>query len=309
MLFERSGAERPKPCGDALTRGALDELSELGLSLDALLSLGGAAFDSVSLEAGGTQLYSTSSTAGGYGWVVPRSQLDQALRDNAGAAGADVNYHAAVRQVDVDDQSWSLRVRLEAGVDTFRARAVVLAHGAGSKLSAEHDLSGDPDWSMSTTWYEAGDDDALVIDVDEPFQPGYAWSFPTGSGVANRGVCALRRPSSTHLRELSKRWMNVPSVQRGGAAPVWSGVGSRWHDERGMVSCGDAAGLVDPITSEGIWQALESGRRAGEAVAGWLDSGRSDDLRSYSDWVATTYAERFAPTPDRVMFQMLFGLL
>ena len=76
-----------------------------------------------------------------------------------------------------------------------------------------------------------------------------------------------------------------------------------------MVSCGDAAGLVDPITSEGIWQALESGRRAGEAVAGWLDSGRSDELLSYSDWVAATYTQRFAPTPDRVMFQMLFGLL
>ena len=308
-LFERSGTDRPKPCGDALTQGALDELEALGLSVEKLISLGGAAFESVSLQSGGEQVYATSSAQGGYGWVVPRSHLDQALRDLAAAAGATVSYHAAVRNIEVEDAAWSLDVRAGSSRHRARAQTVVLAHGAASKLSTEHDVSGNPGWSMSTTWYESGDHDQLIVDVDESFHPGYAWSFPTGKGMANRGICALDRASSSHLRELAASWMNHRSQQRGGAAPVWSGSGIRWHDERGLLACGDAAGLVDPVTSEGIRQALESGRRAGRAVARWVRDGSEDELQSYSDWVLTTYRERFQPTPERVMFQMLFGLL
>ena len=65
---------------------------------------------------------------------------------------------------------------------------------------------------------------------------------------------------------------------RGGILPLWSGKGTAWSHEAGVVSCGDAAGLVDPISGEGLTAALVSGKRAGAAVASFL-SGEPGALR------------------------------
>ena len=71
---------------------------------------------------------------------------------------------------------------------------------------------------------------------------------------------------------------------RGGVLPLWSGKGTAWSHKAGVVSCGDAAGLVDPISGEGLTAALVSGKRAGEAVASFL-SGNFGALDGYSRWV------------------------
>ena len=53
-----------------------------------------------------------------------------------------------------------------------------------------------------------------------------------------------------------------------------------------MVSCGDAAGLIDPISGEGLTAALVSGKRAGEAVASFL-SGEPGALTNTADGFET----------------------
>jgi flavin-dependent dehydrogenase len=107
-------------------------------------------------------------------------------------------------------------------------------------------------------------------------QPGYLWSFPRPDHLAV-GVCAAATcgVSSPQLRGQSLAWIHqhrldhdarltpyawpIPSIGgAGGRADVFGG--------RGWMLLGDAAGLVDPLTREGIYFALLSGLWAAEAL-------------------------------------------
>ena len=74
-----------------------------------------------------------------------------------------------------------------------------------------------------------------------------------------------------------------------------------------MVSCGDAAGLVDPISGEGLTAALVSGKRAGAAVASFL-SGKPDALADYSRWVRDWGQARYAPSLENRVLAAWVGL-
>jgi flavin-dependent dehydrogenase len=86
---------------------------------------------------------------------------------------------------------------------------------------------------------------------------------------------------------------------------MWSNQGTRWHLSGGLVSCGDAAGLVDPLTGEGIAPAMESGIAAANAIDAYLASRDDHQLAAYSRWVLSTYQSRYAATPVRRMWQYL----
>jgi flavin-dependent dehydrogenase len=128
-------------------------------------------------------------------------------------------------------------------------------------------------------------------------QPGYLWSFPRPDHLAV-GVCApaTHKVSATRLRAESHAWIEehrllsrdctgeaghhlipyawpIPSVGFDDAARMTCG-GPGW------MLLGDAAGLVDPLTREGIFYALLSGVWAAEA------------LEAASDRAATLYTER-----------------
>jgi flavin-dependent dehydrogenase len=107
-------------------------------------------------------------------------------------------------------------------------------------------------------------------------QPGYLWSFPRPDHLAV-GVCARAsdRASSSDLREQTLAWIRThdlggnPRLQQY-AWPIPSiGFGND-GDQRAAgphwMLLGDAAGLVDPLTREGIYYALLSGQWAAEAL-------------------------------------------
>ena len=82
---------------------------------------------------------------------------------------------------------------------------------------------------------------------------------------------------------------------RGGLGALWSSKGIKWHHETGVISCGDAAGLVDPTSGEGLTAALASGKHAGSAVASFL-AGQPGALVEYSRWVRDWGQDRYAPS-------------
>lgn len=100
-------------------------------------------------------------------------------------------------------------------------------------------------------------------------QWGYGWVFPKRDtltvgvgGLLSRN--ADLRSSLVHLTR--QRFGDVPLPRvRGHHVPY--GDYRRRPGRGNVLLCGDAAGLVDPITGEGIGLALESGRAAGQAAA------------------------------------------
>ena len=109
-----------------------------------------------------------------------------------------------------------------------------------------------------------------------PDPPGYIWSFPRPTHLAI-GICAQADAGWTAaaLRERTAAWIRETQIAEGARLEPYSwpipslGVQRLRHLElAGSNWCvaGDAAGLVDPITREGIYFALLSGQWAAEAA-------------------------------------------
>ena len=119
-----------------------------------------------------------------------------------------------------------------------------------------------------------------VIVFDTTRQPAYAWSFDSGDGIANVGYGEIldhRRGRPTKAQLLERLDALLPDAAAGGTA--WRGhqlplSRGRWRPRAGRVLlAGDAAGLVNPMTGEGIYYAVATGLVAGRATSEALAAG------------------------------------
>ncbi|MGW4410772.1 NAD(P)/FAD-dependent oxidoreductase [Nonomuraea sp. NPDC004702] len=264
VLLDRAGFPRDKPCGDGIAAHGRDELARLGLP-DLIDDYRPTPRLTV-VSPGGLRV---SAEAARPNHVVPRRVFDARLVAAAGARGVEVRRHR-VREL-AHDGSW---VVLDG---RLRARAVVAADGAYSAVRRLIGLpaAGERHTALAVRGYadvpEA--DDVQLIAMQRAGWPAYAWSFPIGDGTANVGFGMLlprlraagapgRQVLHGRLAELlpdrparDLRAHHLP-LSTGRPAP---GAGR-------VLLAGDAAGLINPLTGEGIYYALLSGRLAAEAV-------------------------------------------
>ncbi|MFJ8582990.1 geranylgeranyl reductase family protein [Micromonospora sp. NPDC093277] len=205
--------------------------------------------------------------------MIRREEFDHRLRSAAVAAAAEVREGVAVRAVEQDPDE--VRLRLADG-DTVRARAVIGADGS-SGVTARHvgvahrqvDLGLELELPVPPAEQERWRG-RLLLDWG-PVPGSYAWVFPKGDRLTV-GVISARgdgERTRAYLRDF---------VARLGLSELTpehdSGHLTRCRTEdsplrRGRVLvAGDAAGLLEPWSREGISFALRSGRLAGEAIAG-----------------------------------------
>ena len=208
--------------------------------------------------------------------VASRIDFDVRLLDAAQQAGAEL---VPARVTDVVLESDG--VRLETTRGPCRAMFLVGADGANSlvrrRVSRPFSRA---ELSLATGYFVHGvTSEEIVIElVANP--PGYIWSFPRPSHLAI-GVCAHAdvNVTTTALRERIGAWMAATQITCGGRLEPYSWpiptLGARSLDRLELSGdrwsvIGDAAGLVDPITREGIYFALLSGQWAAEALGGQL---------------------------------------
>ena len=106
-------------------------------------------------------------------------------------------------------------------------------------------------------------------------QPSYAWSFDRGDGWRNVGYGELLGDARTGpsrrllLDRLEELLPGAADGRRPVARPPPAAVGGGgWRQPDGPVLlAGDAAGLVNPMTGEGIYYAVATGLLAGRAAA------------------------------------------
>ncbi|PGH44798.1 hyaluronate lyase [Micromonospora sp. WMMA1996] len=218
--------------------------------------------------------------------MIRREEFDHRLRAAAVTAGAQVREGVAVRAVEQDPDG--VRLRLADG-EVVHARTVVGADGS-SGVTARHvgvrfrqvDLGLELELPVSDAEQQRWRG-RLLIDWG-PVPGSYAWVFPKGDRLTVGVISARGEGERTraYLRDF------VDRVGLSGVSPE--------HDSGHLTRCraddsplrhgrvlvaGDAAGLLEPWSREGISYALRSGRLAGEAVAaGDLDAyGREVDRR------------------------------
>jgi digeranylgeranylglycerophospholipid reductase len=154
-------------------------------------------------------------------------------------------------------------------------------------------------------------EDCLQVYLDEELFPAYAWVFPGPDGCANVG-CGISlqqltsSAASRRLRLAMRRFMNKvltadqalpstlfpPNLQ---GFPLRSDFPRIPLYQQGAMVVGEAAGLVDPITGEGIYTAMRSGWLAARVAGYALESGdfSVEPLKVYSEIVREWYGDDY----------------
>lgn len=202
--------------------------------------------------------------------MVTRAELDAWLLDEAARAGAEVRVPCQVRSV------------ADGVVDTdagpLRAGVVVAADGTSSRLAREVGVRlAHVDLGLELE-LEAGDlaeewADRVHLDWG-PIPGSYAWVFPKGDTLTV-GVIAARGAGDATRRYLADvvRWMGMERlrvVHDSGHLTRCRTTDSPLGRGRVLLA-GDAAGLLEPWTREGISFATRSGALAGAAAAAGPD--------------------------------------
>lgn len=280
LLLEKKPLPRYKPCGGGLSRKAHRLLPQSPSTVieDTITEV-------VFLYRDGDPLPVTLAEP--VMFMVMRDRFDHWLLQQAEQAGAAVRHTTPVTGLTAAGG----RVTLYAGSTTFEAALVVAADGAhgrtaralGLRLPFHRGLALESE--LPLTGNEAAAYRGRVFINYGVLPYGYTWLFPKatclsiGSGsfyprgrrllLALAGFCqsqGLAPPTRAQLKAYP--------------LPVLARPPQQWHTDHGLAA-GDAAGLIDPFSGEGIYYALQSGRWAAEAVLRHLQ-GEANALADYS---------------------------
>lgn len=282
LLLDKASFPRDKICGDGITTGALRILEELGLDPVAVPSWTSVADVRVVSPSGHAVTFPLPTGRGEYAAVMRRTDLDAALLDVARAAGAEVWEGAEVAAVGDDDEGVDLRT---GDGRTVRAGWVIAADGMWSptrKLLGTALPGYLGEWHAFRQYFRNVGPEArdLWVWFEPDLLPGYAWSFPLPGGGANVGF-GIQRGGKLATKEMKALWPDLlarPHIarvlgpdaepeERHHAWPIPARVGEVALSAGRVLWAGDAAAVTDPMTGEGIGQALLTGQLAGRAVA------------------------------------------
>jgi flavin-dependent dehydrogenase len=218
--------------------------------------------------------------------------LDAAICERALQSGARFEGQTHVTAIEQTADGVLVRARQSGGSVAFAGRMAVIATGAAPKLLVQAGLLQEVPHTIvaARAYFEDIRDlqPTLRFHFNGVPLPGYGWVFPTGPASANIGIGTLRAARNGSGRSGTPAdfagFIEHPQIQPllAGArqvGPVRSyplrtdfatapTVGPR------VLAVGEAAGLVNPVTGEGIDYALESGRLAADHLTAMF--GRSD---------------------------------
>ncbi len=282
LLLERRRFPREKFCAGALGGRADRILGGIGVRVEVpSVPIDGLA---LSLPDGRVE-----RSPGQIGRVIRRREFDHALAQAARERGAVLREGLGLTDFRVDSGG----VEVTTGEASFRARALVGADGVGSTVRRK---LGIPFGRLKASVVEVDTEPLpsdsphhlLHFDVTDRAYQGYAWDFPTplqGRLMVSRGVYLLSYDGSTVpgvadllTRRLAHQGLQIQDYRVKRMAERGIELHRPVARPR-ILLVGEAAG-IDPITGEGIAQAVQYGAVAGEYLARRI---RADKL-SFRDW-------------------------
>jgi flavin-dependent dehydrogenase len=289
VLFDPSHP-REKPCGGGLTGRAYALVSDI-MRIHRVPSV---VVSSATVEgptrAAQVSLIDRGVSSASSLIVVSRAAFDRALVDAALAAGSRL-----VPEKVVDVSHGAHRVNVRTDRHEYEFDQVLGADGAASLVRRKVTRPfARPQLSVAAGFFVRGATASNIAVKTMSAQPGYLWSFPRTDHLAV-GVCAaaVHHATSSRLLDQCAAWIEqhglhtnaclepyawpIPSIGSQARGDVTL-AGDRW------MLLGDAAGLVDPLTREGIYYALVSGQWAADALA---TTARSPAASRYADKLLT----------------------
>jgi digeranylgeranylglycerophospholipid reductase len=258
------------------------------------------------------------STDGNKGYILERVVFDRMIAAKAADKGARImtsveavgmtGYSEGFRVISLSgsERKWDVRARLVIAADGVESRA---ARWAGLKTSAaSHDM--ETCAQVTVAGIECEHDMFRMYFTNEFAPRGYAWLFPKGNGTANIGLgissgAGGKKPSQNLDAFLGKHFPMASVISRTiGGVPCTGGIKKMIAD--GVMVCGDAAHMANPITGGGIINGMIAGRIAGETAAESLKRGYAPEsaLKSYVE----RCNERFV-SMNRRFYRLKEGIL
>jgi geranylgeranyl reductase family protein len=265
LLADRARFPRDKPCGGGVTGRALKQAPcDIGPVVERVV-------DTFELRLHHRRSFRRTSPEPLI-LMTQRRRLDAFLAERARAVGADFRDGARVDALEIRPDVITATVggepvsaRVLVGADGANG-VVAKAAGLGEGLVRGVALEGNVPWELlDRSRYES----TAVVELGAP-AGGYGWLFPKGDH-ANLGVggWASEGPSlRAQLTRLAGAYGVAPEALaevRGHRLPMRK-VGATSPVRGNVLLVGDAAGLVDPLSGDGMYEAFTSARLAAEAI-------------------------------------------
>jgi len=315
LLLDKSIFPRDKICGDALSGKSVKILEELDLLQD-LDKLDGAIVNRIIFgnpNHSECELHLNKSLNKrhiSHGFVIPRKIFDNYLFKKA----SDVSNVVSGFKVEdlIYDKSQVVGVKGKSNKGIHKKYFGNIVLGADGPYSIVSRRTGLYNSDMNYTavglrcYYENVEDltDQIELHYVNETIPGYFWIFPAGNKKANIGVGLLKsraKKKKYDLQQIMKqvinsknfkhRFKNSNALEKPKGWNLPFGNTKRENHGNGFLLLGDAAGLVDPFTEEGIGNAMESGKIAADIVL------KAKKINNFSNQILSEY--------DKVLWEYL----
>jgi len=310
-LIDKAVFPRDKCCGDGLTSGALRHLDHLGLNPADVPTWKPVQNVWISRPSRQPMHFPLPAGPGQFAATATREDLDMALLNLAIEAGADVRQGVSLVNVELFED----RVRTETDNGTFESDWLIGADGMWSPTRKAlgfatgsgpgHDRTYLGEWHAFRQYWcnvspRAAED--LFVWFEPDILPGYMWCFPLPDNRANIGFGILRGGEirTKHMGDIWDDLVDRPHIREiigddatpetdHKAWPIPARIGQLPLTAHRTFFVGDAAGACDPMTGEGIGQALQTGLGAADAIKASVGLGTGP----------ATAAEHYARATDR----------
>jgi geranylgeranyl diphosphate/geranylgeranyl-bacteriochlorophyllide a reductase len=252
-----------KPCGGGLTHKALEQypfLADLPAEINSVERC-----ELISPSGKRTSFQMRHPVA-----IFSRRALNGLLLDRARSGGVDIRRERITR-IEPCGQHWRLGTNKEVQLD---ASYLILAAGARNPFRAQFLSPISPDDLMVTAGYFIPRRRPLMQIQFLRALTGYIWVFPRTDHVSAGIACKMGEVTTAELRRTLELWLEENDFAADGArfyshilpsfrAQTFAGLqvcGEGW------AMIGDSAGLVDPITGEGLYYALRSAELCADAL-------------------------------------------
>jgi flavin-dependent dehydrogenase len=284
VIVDKAEFPRDKCCGDGLTTSSLRQLEALGLNPSDVPSWRVVEKTAWRSPSGYTSELTMPAESGIRIAVAKRQDLDMALVDLVKKAGVPLYENHALSDVDTSGRG----VIITAGDKRIAARYLIAADGMWSptrKLVSDVNTPYLGDIHAFRQYFKnvtGPAKDQLFVSFERDLLPGYLWSFPLDDGRVNIGF-GIERKGRQSVSWMKHAWPDIlsrphiraalgPDAEPEAPHKAWP-IPARIEPalltaaEGRVFFVGDAARVVDPLTGEGIGQALETGREAAQAIA------------------------------------------
>ncbi|ADY74033.1 geranylgeranyl reductase [Desulfurobacterium thermolithotrophum DSM 11699] len=284
IAFDKDNFPRKKVCAGGLTPKAYRLLEKLFPGIDEVVRVQSKKFVFINNSSKVEVNYNEVLT-----YLTDRQELDNFLFDSISNSYFEIHTGEKVLSLCKENKIW----KIETDKDIYKAKVIIVADGVNSKVARQFKVKRDIGFTYEAD-IEHSWNDNILIDFSD-FSWGYYWIFPKGDFITT-GLGELKRKAfdlKEKLFRFNRKFGIEGKIKHQSGFPIPVGKTKNDVYRNNVLFLGDAGGLVDPFTGEGIYYAVKSGVISAEIVMKAFEKGNLDILKLYKELIDESMGKEF----------------